>query len=85
MSGKLTISIKDDGIGIDETSYDKIFIPFHQLENPFTREYGGLGIGLTIVRQICDKMSAEIKVNSEHNKGSEFIIEVPALPVSISD
>lgn len=73
---KLEIRVIDEGIGMNSHELDDIFIPFHQLEDPFTREHGGLGIGLTIVKQICEKIDAEIKVNSQPGKGSEFIITI---------
>ncbi|HAK45727.1 MAG TPA: hypothetical protein DCO79_07400 [Spirochaeta sp.] len=76
MGRTLDIKIKDSGIGFDESKYEEIFIPFHQLENPFTRQQGGLGIGLSIVKQICEKINAEIIVNSKPELGSEFIIRL---------
>jgi signal transduction histidine kinase len=74
---RLYINIKDQGIGFDESNYSEIFIPFHQLENPYTRIRGGLGIGLSIVKQLCTKIDAEISLNSVPGYGTEFRVTLP--------
>lgn len=76
ISRNLQIKIKDQGRGIAPGHLKEVFIPFHQLEHPFTRQQGGLGVGLTIARQLCKKLNGEIEINSEEEKGSEFIIRL---------
>ena len=69
------IIIKDNGIGIEEKYFDKIFVMFQRLHN--RGEYSGSGVGLSIVRLAIEKLNGEIKVESEVGKGSTFIICLP--------
>jgi two-component system, NtrC family, nitrogen regulation sensor histidine kinase NtrY len=66
--GEVSISISDNGHGIDEATADKIFIPF------FTTRKNGSGIGLALTRQILQLHHADIQFTSEVGKGSEFLI-----------
>ena len=66
---KIQIGIKDNGPGIEEEALKKIFIPF------FTTKKSGSGIGLSLSKQILRKHNAIITVNSEINKGSEFLLK----------
>lgn len=76
----LTISVADNGIGIDKAQREHIFEPFYQVDAGITRKYGGTGLGLAITRQICDLMGGTINIESELGKGSVFTIHIP-LPV----
>ena len=67
--GKVQISIKDNGPGIEEEALKKIFIPF------FTTKKSGSGIGLSLSKQIMRKHNAVISVNSEINVGTEFLLK----------
>lgn len=71
------IIVSDTGIGIDAANFEKIFQPFTQLEDTVTREYGGVGMGLTIVRQIIQGMDGAIEVDSTPGKGSRFMLSIP--------
>ncbi|WP_312792317.1 ATP-binding protein [Sphingobacterium sp.] len=64
--------IKDNGIGIDRKEGDKIFEIFGRMDN--TDGFEGSGIGLSIVKQIANKLSADIRVESELNIGSTFSV-----------
>lgn len=70
------ISIKDNGLGIDEDQHDKIFIIFHRL-NEETLHSSGTGIGLSIVKKIVEKMGGEIWLDSKPNIGSTFHFTIP--------
>ncbi|WP_286271600.1 response regulator [Thalassotalea hakodatensis] len=70
---KLTISVKDTGIGIPTERQTKLFNVFEQLDASTTRQYGGTGLGLAIVKKLCLQMKGDIRVVSEHDQGSEFI------------
>lgn len=65
-------SVKDTGIGISPEHIRDIFEPFHQLDGSITRRYGGVGLGLALVRRIVEAHGAMIKVSSEEKKGSKF-------------
>ncbi|MGF1745026.1 quorum-sensing autoinducer 2 sensor kinase/phosphatase LuxQ [Vibrio minamisatsumaniensis] len=73
----LIVRVKDTGIGIDESKIDVVFEPFMQAEETTTREYGGTGLGLTIVKNLVDMLEGGIQVNSVKDRGSEFIIDIP--------
>lgn len=71
------ISIKDTGIGIPEESLEKIFQPFVQADSSTSREYGGTGLGLHIVKSFVELHGGEIRVESEYGKGSTFTFTLP--------
>ncbi|CAM4207896.1 PAS domain-containing hybrid sensor histidine kinase/response regulator [Pseudoalteromonas byunsanensis] len=74
---KLTLSVKDDGIGIDNDTLKRLFTPFTQADKSTTRRFGGTGLGLAICGRLIELMGGEIIVNSELGKGSEFIVSIP--------
>ncbi len=69
------IDIKDDGIGIDEEEFPKIFTRFYRSDNSNSND--GVGIGLYLAREIVSKQSGYIKVSSKRNIGSVFSIFLP--------
>lgn len=77
--GSLIVRVKDSGIGIDESKIDAVFEPFVQAEETTTREYGGTGLGLTIVKNLVDMLEGDIQVRSVIGQGSEFTIEIPVV------
>lgn len=75
---QLELIVSDNGIGMSEDQIDKLFIPFTQADNSTTRKFGGTGLGLSITKSFVDLMGGEIMVESKANKGSKFIIRLPA-------
>jgi len=71
----INIEISDTGIGIPEEAISKIFEPFYRVENHRSRERGGAGLGLALVKKLVEKQKGVILVSSELNKGTKFIIE----------
>ena len=69
---RLYCAISDTGIGIETSKLDLLFDSFTQVDASTTREYGGTGLGLTIVKQLCELMGGGIEVSSEVGKGSCF-------------
>lgn len=76
-NAKLTLSVKDTGIGIAESNLKTIFERFTRLTPSYKGTYEGSGIGLYIVERSVSTMGGDIRVISEEGKGSEFIVEIP--------
>ena len=68
----LTFFVKDTGVGITKKDIKKLFVPFSQVDASSTRKYEGTGLGLTICKQLVEKMGGTIWVESEFGKGSTF-------------
>lgn len=66
------ISIKDYGIGIPKDKWDRIFETFYQVDSSTTRSYGGIGVGLAIVRLILERHDTRVYVDSKPGAGSTF-------------
>jgi signal transduction histidine kinase len=76
------ISVKDEGIGLAPDMLDAVFEPFVQQPQSLERAAGGLGLGLSIVRNLVTAHGGSIQARSGgHNQGSEFTIELPAVSV----
>ncbi|CAN5415449.1 hypothetical protein BH11ARM1_BH11ARM1_00030 [soil metagenome] len=75
-----TLSVSDTGTGIASDRQEEIFDRFRQLDGSSTRRYGGMGLGLAVVRQIVDMMGGEIWVESQVGEGSTFKINLPLNP-----
>ena len=76
------ISVKDNGIGIEEKNLDTIFDRFKQIDESLSRNTEGTGIGLSLVKSIVELHSGCIYAESEVGKGSKFIVKLPSLNVS---
>lgn len=71
---KLTVKVKDTGVGISEKYIPSLFNPFSQEEQGYTRSYEGNGLGLALVKRYCDLNKAEIYLDSTKGKGTTFTI-----------
>lgn len=69
---RIQIAVSDEGIGIPQNKLDSIFEEFVQLEDTYTKKHQGVGIGLSIVKQLCLLMGADLRVTSEEGKGTTF-------------
>src|SRR5215216_4142768 len=72
-SGYLRVAVVDDGIGIPARELPRIFERFYQVENPLTRRYGGMGLGLAVAKGMVELHGGRIWAESS-GKGSTFTI-----------
>ncbi len=73
----IVFTITDTGIGIAKEQLGTIFDKFSQADPSITRRYGGSGLGLSIVKELVERMEGSIAVTSEPGKGSRFVIRLP--------
>ncbi len=73
-------SVEDNGSGLSPGESRRIFREFYQADRQLTREAGGCGLGLSIVRRIVAAHGGEVRVASEQGRGSTFTLEIPAAP-----
>jgi signal transduction histidine kinase len=71
-----TLEVRDQGIGIPPEMHERIFNPFQRAVS--ARNYGGLGLGLFIVRTIVSGLGGTVRVESQPETGSTFIVELPS-------
>jgi signal transduction histidine kinase len=71
------IRVADTGIGIPKEHRESIFEPFRQVDESIAREYGGVGLGLSIVKRLTSSMKGTIRVESEPGEGSTFTVFLP--------
>jgi PAS domain S-box-containing protein len=76
----LVFRIKDTGIGINKENLDHIFEEFRQEIDGHHRPFEGLGVGLTLAKEVIERMGGKIFVQSEKGVGSEFSFSIPFRP-----
>ena len=76
-SDKLTISVRDNGIGISKESQKDIFSAYIQESSSTSREHGGTGLGLSISKELANLLGGDIFLESEKNRGSRFYFKIP--------
>ncbi len=81
-AGCVRISVSDDGIGIPAKDLEKIFGRFYQVGTHLTRRQGGLGLGLSIVKDMVEMHGGKVWVESVEGHGSRFTLQIPEKPAA---
>src|SRR5262249_28298634 len=76
-AGWLTIEVTDSGVGIRPEERESIFEAFRQVGSSSTRTTGGVGLGLSIVKQLAEALGGTVSVVSTVGAGSTFRVDVP--------
>lgn len=78
-SNNVKLVVEDTGIGIANDLHDEMFEPFRQVETGITRNYGGSGIGLTLVKAYIELLGGTVQLDSELGKGTKVTLTIPVM------
>jgi signal transduction histidine kinase len=78
---RIQFSVIDHGIGIPKNKIEQIFDSFYQIDATSTRQRGGIGVGLAIVRYIMERHNTQIEVTTQEGKGSTFSFALPVAEI----
>ena len=78
---ELDFHVTDNGIGMDQATQARLFMPFTQADGGATRRFGGTGLGLSISQRLAELMGGAIVATSELEKGSTFVLRL-VLPIA---
>lgn len=81
-AGKLIVSVRDTGIGIEEAQFEDIYNRFYQVDSGSTKMYMGHGLGLTVTKALLELMDGTIHVHSKLGEGSVFTVVINELELS---
>lgn len=77
---RLVVSVQDTGPGIRPEQQELIFMPFSQVNSSVRRTHGGVGLGLSICRQLAELLGGSVSVESSFGRGSRFTLRIPVKP-----
>lgn len=73
----LEVRVSDTGIGIPESERARVFDAFYQVDQSSTREHGGAGLGLSIVKRLVEAHGGSIRVEANEPRGTVFVVTLP--------
>ncbi len=76
-AGRAVLEVADNGVGIPEEALPQVFDRFFRVDKARSREFGGAGLGLSIVKSICTAHEGKVEVSSEPGQGSVFRVVLP--------
>ncbi|HXF69651.1 MAG TPA: ATP-binding protein [Thermoflexus sp.] len=77
MEGEAVLRVQDPGVGIPREALDRVFEPFYQVDGSTTRRFGGMGIGLAVVKRVVEGHGGAVAVESEPGKGTRVTVRLP--------
>jgi signal transduction histidine kinase len=83
--GEVVMDVLDKSIGVPAEAIPLLFEPFARASNVSSRQFGGLGLGLFISRQVVDRHGGSIEVHSELGEGTRFRVRLPKAVVDMPD
>lgn len=82
--GKAVLEVSDTGIGIPPEALPRVFERFFRVDDARSRDQGGAGLGLSIVKSICTAHRGCVEVSSESGRGSRFRVELPIISAPVN-
>jgi len=76
-NGSALLEVSDTGVGIPSDALSQVFERFYRVDKARSRQMGGAGLGLSIVKSICTAHNGRVSVESSHGRGSRFVVELP--------
>jgi signal transduction histidine kinase len=76
------IAVSDTGIGISPEQHERVFDRFYQIDGSSRRKYGGVGLGLALVKELVESHGGRVSLESELDRGSTFTITLPSSEIS---
>ena len=76
-NGRAMLEVNDNGVGIPAESLPHIFERFYRVDKARSRQMGGAGLGLSIIKAIVTAHGGQVRVESIEGKGSVFLVELP--------
>ena len=78
-AGQVRVAISDQGVGIPADQMDRVFARFQRIRRVGPHVFGGVGLGIPVVKQVVKQHGGTIEVQSEEAQGSTFILRLPAV------
>lgn len=75
-------TVRDEGIGIDKSDLERVFIEFEQVDNSYSREYGGTGLGLPLSRKQVELHGGKLELTSKPGIGTEAVFFIPSTRIT---
>src|SRR5690606_21199466 len=82
--GAITLSIEDNGCGIPKDALKKLGRPFEQVQNQFSKNHTGSGLGPAISRSLAELHGGALKIRSTENVGTIVSVRIPIRPVKVA-